>query len=241
MPSIILLILVILSIILLIITIPYNKKILCGIVTIDRDAQYADALYKALLQNNINDIMVVTRITDSKSIEFWKDKLPNDRLVCIDHYEIDDENKRHNMRKIAYKRNIIVKYAIDNNYTHIWFVDSDVIPTTGVLDELLRINSDIAIAAYKPKWYPQVCVGIKDHNDEYKLHIIDKNCHGVKDCKIAGFGCTLIKRKAYKNFKIEVKNIKHIYGDDIGFFINADHWYVKCKVLNDLKWVQQHL
>ena len=83
-------------------------NVLTGIVCIDRDADLSRPLYVALLENNVNDIMVVTRETDKHTIQFWKDKAT---VVTIPHYEL---NGRHNFDKIAQKRQLVINYAKKN-------------------------------------------------------------------------------------------------------------------------------
>ena len=43
----------------------FDYKVLTGIVCIDRDYDLSQELYDALIENNVNDIMVVTRETDT--------------------------------------------------------------------------------------------------------------------------------------------------------------------------------
>ena len=82
----------------------FNYKVLTGIVCIDRDSDLSQKIYDALKENNVKDIMIVTRETDKNIINFWKNKA---MIVTIPHYEIDG---RHNMDKIAEKRQLVINY-----------------------------------------------------------------------------------------------------------------------------------
>lgn len=218
-----------------------KHNILVGIVCIDRDIDLANMLYYGIKKNNVKDnIIIVTRVSDVKTINFWHDKAI---IITIPHYDII---KRHNYDKIAYKRQIIVDYAKNKKYDAIWFIDSDVIPTPNVLQELAKTEKDICIAPYKIKWNDMPCVGIYSDIEPYiKIHIIDeeeiKSNIKRKPCIIGGFGCTLIKNTSY-NVKIEYKMIENserqVYGEDIGFFLNCYNEGLECEYLPNM--IQPH-
>ena len=208
----------------------YNYKVLTGILYIDRDSDLSQKMYDALNENNVKDIMIVTRETDKKTIDFWKNKA---MLVTVPHYEI---NGRHNMDKIAEKRQLIIDYA-KKKYDAIWFVDSDVIPTKGILNELMKTNKDICLAPCRVKWFGSPCIGISSHEYPYvKLHKIDEEDkkENRKPFIIGGFACTLIKKSAF-DINVETKEITnseiYVKGEDIGFFINCNNAGLKCEYL----------
>jgi hypothetical protein len=208
----------------------YNYKVLTGILYIDRDSDLSQKMYDALNENNVKDIMIVTRETDKKTIDFWKNKA---MLVTVPHYEI---NGRHNMDKIAEKRQLIIDYA-KKKYDAIWFVDSDVIPTKGILNELIKTNKDICLAPYRVKWFGSPCIGISSNEYPYvKLHKIDEEDkkENRKPFIIGGFACTLIKKSTF-DIKVETKEITnseiYVKGEDVGFFINCNNAGLKCEYL----------
>lgn len=207
-----------------------ESNVLTGIVCIDRDSDLSQKLYDALIENNVNDIMVVTRETDTNIIEFWKSKA---FVVAVPHYEI---NGRHNMDKIAQKRQMIIDYA-KKKYDAVWFIDSDVIPTKGVLNELVKTNKDVCLAPYKVKWAGAPCIGISSNEYPYvKLHVIDDEDKKEyrKPFIIGGFGCTLIKKSTF-DVKVESKEMSNssfkVEGEDVGFFINCYNAGLKCEYL----------
>lgn len=208
----------------------FDYKVLTGIVCIDRDSDLSQKLYDALIENNVNDIMVVTRETDTNIINFWKNKAT---VVTVPHYDI---NGRHNMDKIAKKRQLITNYA-KKKYDAVWFVDSDVIPTKGILNELVRTNKDICLAPCRVKWFGAPCIGISSNEYPYvKLHKIDDEDRKEyrKPFIIGGFACTLIKKTTF-DIKIENKEISDsnfmVEGEDIGFYINCYNAGLKCEYL----------
>jgi hypothetical protein len=205
-------------------------NVLTGLVCIDRDSDLSQNLYAALVANNSKDIIVVTRETDKKIINFWKNK---SKLITVPHYEI---NGRHNIDKIAEKRQLIVDYA-KKKYDAIWFVDSDVIPTKGVLNDLVKTNKDVCLAPYKVKWFGAPCIGISSNDYPYvQLHEIDDEDKKEyrKPLIIGGFACTLIKNTTF-DIKIETKEISDssfsVRGEDVGFFINCYNAGLKCEYL----------
>jgi hypothetical protein len=209
-----------------------KNKVLTGIVCIDRDFDLSQKLYDALIENNVKDIMIVTRESDENTIQFWKNKA---KTVTVPHYEI---NGRHNMDKISEKRQIIVNYA-KQRYDAVWFVDSDVIPRKGILDELIKTNKDVCLAPCRVKWVGCPCIGISSNTFPYvKIHKID-DLDKKEDRKpfiIGGFACTLIKKSTF-DIKIEDKGITHngftVSGEDIGFFINCYNAGLTCEYLTN--------
>lgn len=235
--AIIICILIILS--LLYVQIKKTMKILTGIICIDRDSDLAPQLYNSIKRNKAEYIIIVTRNSDLNMINFWKGKA---NVITVPHYDIQE---RHNFDAIIQKRNIIVQYAIKYNYDAIWFVDADVIPLDGTLDELVKTDKDICFAPYKIKRYGYPCVGIKSENPpyikDYRITDNDKK-YKRKECIIGGLGCTLVKSSAF-HIKIEYTRIidKGLFadGEDLGFFINCYKVGLKCEYLPN--YIQPHL
>jgi len=215
-----------------------NTKILTGIVCTDRDVNLAPKLLSGILKNTQEEIIVVTRETDVQTQIFWENKA---KIVTIPHYDIE---QRHNIQKIAEKRTIIVDYAKTHGYDAVWFVDSDVIPTKGVLDQLKNTQKDICVAPYKVRWIDKICVGVyHSESEQFKIRILSFEDTIVKrrDCVIGGFGCTLIKSSTFDQ-NIEIGSICiegfGVEGEDIGFFLNCFNAGLKCEYLT--RWEQPH-
>lgn len=216
-------------------------RILCGIVTFDRDADMASLLYISIkeYQNETCDILILTRQSDKKTREFWEKKALE--IILVEDYNIPKE-KRHHWEELAKKRKIVLDYGQKNNYDYIWFVDSDILPTPNVLSELLKSQKDICVAPYKPTWSEKPCVGIYSEEFPYvQLHFIEKKEGGSRDCLIAGFGCTLLKNTVF-GIPVEYKFFKKgdfiIEGEDIGFFTNAFNAKKTCEYLGN--YIQPH-
>lgn len=217
----------------------YLSKILTAVVTIDRDVDMAQRLYDGIRANTLGEILIVTREKDVKTKDWWRDKAT---IKVFPNYEIKE---RHNIPKIAEKRNLAIAYAKTQGYDAIWFVDSDVIPTKGVLKELGDTDKDICVAQPRVKWAGKALVGISDSEPPFvKMHEIDLLDLSEKrrPCIVAGMACTLIKSSAFDQ-KMEYYKIDKdgfiVEGEDIGFFMNCYRNGLKCEYLT--RWEPLHL
>jgi GT2 family glycosyltransferase len=183
--------------------------------------------------------MVCCRESDKKTINIFKKLKENDSNIIIKtikHYSITE---RHNMKKIKTKRNIIRKYALLNGYDNLIFIDSDIVINNNTITKLLNSDSDICIIPYNIKWLGNiVAVGILKEN-KYEIKIIKENKEKYRRCNIGGMGCTLLNKKAME-IEFEVKKYSHdkknfAYGEDIGYFLNANKKGLKIKYLSGHK------
>jgi len=102
------------------------SRVLTAIVTTDRDTDLAPKLYEAIRNNTSSEILLITRQKDIQTQSAWRDKAA---IQTVPDYEIEDG---YNILKIAEKRTLALNYATENNYSAVWFIDSDIIPTPGV-------------------------------------------------------------------------------------------------------------
>jgi len=198
----------------------YEHKILIGILSIDRDYKHIERQYEQLKGYHSNgiEIIVITRISDINTIKSWESR--NVKVLKVDHYEIESEN-RHNYKMIAYKRNTIIQYAKINNFDYLWFLDSDIIPGRKTLDEMLtQKDSDVVNIPSNLTWNPRDPVGFIDGGiREYETNLLSH----IFDVDIVGMGCTLIKKSCF-DISFEITAIKQshedediIIGEDIDF------------------------
>ena len=193
-------------------------KILIGIPCIDRDHKYLSNLFKIINNNKNNiyilDIIIATRKCDKNTIDFAKKEC---KLIKCNNYSIKG---RHNVKNIAIKRNKILKYASNNNYNYVLFLDADILPYNGFINDLLNLKSDVAVGLYPVRWYENKSICFTVTNNKYCI----KELEEIRDndrIVIAGFGCCLINQKL---FDIEVKQLKfenhnyYLNGEDFGWF-----------------------
>ena len=141
---------------------------------------------------------------------------------------------------VDYQRNKIIQQALKlkgefSDWTHIWFLDSDVVPYDPLsLVKLLQRDEDVVSGLYCQKILPIRWLVMKD-NKLVKIYEDDPmNFTGeYKDKTIpvdsTGAGCLLLKREVIKKmikpwFKVEYKELKDesddlkILGEDLYFF-----------------------
>ena len=198
-----------------------TKKILVGILCIDRDSQYLEELLKIIDENKsanykyILDVCLITRTSDKKTIKIMQKT--QHELLLYDHYEIKG---RHNIEHIANKRNKIISYARKNKYHALLFLDADIVPHKGFIDELLDLKSDIAVALYPVRWFYNLPCCLTDKGFKIMNQIQDDD-----KIIVAGFGCCLIKNKCF-NVKAEQLRKEegefYLEGEDFGWFKNAN-------------------
>jgi hypothetical protein len=113
-------------------------------------------------------------------------------------------------------RNEIVDEFLKSDCTHLFFIDSDTIPPPEALDQLLKLDCDIATAITPIIELDQNRVN--DSSGFYKRsNILGMNDEllqpdtGVQDVKAAGGSCILIKRKVLE--ELEKPIFRFVYKD----------------------------
>lgn len=136
----------------------------------------------------------------------------------------------HSSGSLVYvARNSFVKDAIEGNYTHLLFIDSDMVFNADALNVLLHHNLDIVsgsiftrVAPYKPCYYEKLKLG--DSNE-----VICEPCKDMGDdlIKVEGVGTAflLTKTKVFQDI-IDKQNVYPFqpipgYGEDLSFCLRA--------------------
>lgn len=124
----------------------------------------------------------------------------------------------------AKNRNVIIQAAIDNNCTHIFFLDDDMIPTVKCLMQLLNRDKDVVSGLYPMRNFPHYPVAFDRRFDNgFNRHLNLKNeLHGLIEISNCGFGCVLIKMDAILKLKKPWVTLGELeadgWCDDIAFF-----------------------
>lgn len=174
----------------------------------------------------------------------------NCSLVKMTEKEVkyDDNNYTHNWNeyliwRVAFIKNSIIKYAIENKYDYLFFVDSDLVLNPSTIQHLISLDLDIVSEVFWTQWkpneieLPQVWI-----SDEYNLakknrgEILsqqEESNRAIEFIKmlrepgvyeVGGLGaCTLISRNALlqgANFSM-IKNLSY-WGEDRHFCIRAN-------------------
>jgi len=211
-----------------------KKKILIGIITYDSDwyclKQFADSIAKL----DTNGLETEVFIVDNSDTENYTKQLikffPN---ATINYYEPPKELKgfkrfRHCEVEC---RKIVKDYAVESDFDFLFFVDSDVICESNVLQKLVASKKEIVCGLFRyreppdgrPLWFrvkqpleisPKTGVWLLDFIPNEKL---TKELMEIDAC---GFGAVLIKTDILKKIELRKSPDDH-YGADINFCFDA--------------------
>ncbi|MDP3027455.1 MAG: glycosyltransferase [Nanoarchaeota archaeon] len=121
------------------------------------------------------DILIVDNSENDDYSNHLKEIYP--KLLIIR----DQSNEKDKMLRLVQSRNLILDYAVKNNYDYILMMDSDVIPPKNIIQELLSCNKDIVSGLYynyfvvdgKTKWLPVAWTEISEEEFENIKKMID--------------------------------------------------------------------
>jgi len=180
------------------------------IPSIDRDIHLAHEVSSRIQ----GDILVVTRETDVKTIDFWKSRAT---VITVPHYEI---HRRHNLERLAEKMNIAVEYFKLSNHDTMMIVESDILlnPDTVTKHQAALKTHDVVLSYYDVPWAgkPVICssfLGVP--------YMTSKVPAGGSTVYGSGTGACSIKRKVLERVPFTVKDVFNIKGQDVGFFLGC--------------------
>lgn len=99
------------------------------------------------------------------------------------------------MDRVVSARNMIVEFAKNNGYTHIMWVDADIILKKGLVERLLSYDKPIVSAVYMTigkDENPRIVHNI-EYDKGYKPMPVDYIETGLREASQIGFGCVLTK------------------------------------------------
>ncbi len=145
--------------------------------------------------------------------------------LVIEENTVDSWEGHHTdaqLLDICNRRQKVLAGAVDY-YPWVFFLDSDIYLKSDSLSKVLEVPENIVVIPYKPRWYNTPCVGVKIKGKHKLLGNLPLNTTDFQYFPIAsaGLGATLIRKKAF-NIPFEVKQVRMIKGEDIGFFCNAE-------------------
>lgn len=175
----------------------------------------------------------------------------NDNVKLLDIPNVYEnrgwENAEHSwsmnkINKVAMLKNNIISYFLKGNYTHLFFIDADLVLHPNTIKALLESNKDIVANIFWTRWsedsseLPQVW--LKDFYTLYDAHMLRTKTQEEKNIETAEFltslripgvyrvgglgACTLIRRVVLEkgvNFN-ELYNVS-FWGEDRSFCIRA--------------------
>lgn len=117
-------------------------------------------------------------------------------------------------------RNYCVNAFLQTDFTHLFFIDSDVVPPIETLDQLLDADKDV-IAGLYPTMKFKNNMQVKEHavynrvgrvvDGETKYGLEEAHGSGIQEIDRAGTGCLLIKRKVLET--MERPHFQFLYSD----------------------------
>ncbi len=193
------------------------------------------------------DILIVD---NSRGNEFF-DKLEKDfdqeKIILIK----DDTSEEINKLRLVSSRNIILNYALENNYDYVLMMDSDVIAPKTIIKDLLENNKDIVSGIYNnyfvidgeqklrpvawcyitPEEFEAISKktnfppSVKSHKD-LRRHLTEEEVKSGKliRVKFPSAGCMLLKRRVFEKIKYGLLDLPggKKSGDDIYFCTKAE-------------------
>lgn len=127
-------------------------------------------------------------------------------------------------RSPAKGRNLIIEAALDNNCTHILFMDDDMACKPEALLQLLEHDKDIVSGLYLSRSYPHqpLIFDVADDSGSCLYAYLTGNESRLKEIVAAGLGFCLVKTDVFRRLEKpwirlgELNNEE--WCDDIGFF-----------------------
>jgi hypothetical protein len=127
----------------------------------------------------------------------------------------------------ARNRNLIIVQALQNNASHILFLDDDVAPPPDILIRLLSHEKDIVTGLYLMRNYPHLPLifDITREDGSCGHHFLTEKDEGLIEIVNCGFGAVLIKTKVFRDMNSPWVTLgeyeKDHWCDDISFFNRA--------------------
>lgn len=149
----------------------------------------------------------------------------------------------HSAGSLVYAaRNNFVQQAVEQNYTHLMFIDSDMVFNADALNVLLWHDKDVIsgsiftrVPPYKPCFYEKLRLG---EPGEVICEPVKELQEGLQEVEGVGTAFLLIKTKVFKSIveKFNVFPFQPItgYGEDLSFCLRARQCGHKIFVDNDL-------
>lgn len=133
----------------------------------------------------------------------------------------------------ARNRNTMIQLALDNDMTHILFLDDDVVPRPDILKRLLSHDKDIVTGLYLMRSHPHLPILFDESytNGACRFTILRPGLKGLVEVKNTGLGAALIKTDVFRRMSDDLPWVrlgqceKDHWCDDIDFFNRARDIY----------------
>jgi len=236
-----------------------KPRILIGIITYDADwyclKRFADSIAKLDLEELETEILIIDNSDTEDYMRSLKKFFPT---ALIKHYQ--PPNEIQGMKRFRHCeelcRKMVREYFFSNDYTHLFFVDSDVICPPESLKRLLLRNEHIVCAKFNYRDPPEgrtlwflkkkpVKISTKtgvwfiDFISNEKLEWHEEHEPGrLIEIDACGFGAILISRSAIQKIQLRKSSNGH-YGVDIHFCYDAKQ--IKFRIFGDPSIFCEHI
>jgi GT2 family glycosyltransferase len=195
-------------------------KILVGCVTYDGHSAHLEKFSEAF-KNLGKDII----FADNSFSEDYS-KLLKSKGFNVLRKSPEGKNR---IQRIIEGRNLIREYFLNNNYSHLFFLDTDIVLHDEIIQNLLQCESDVASGVYlcnqeiEGKMYILPTIYKPGRNDDFAeiVKIKDIIPEKIFDIAICGLGCCLIKRKVLEKISFRQINDSDEGGEDVAFCLDA--------------------
>ncbi len=151
-----------------------------------------------------HDFLLADNTPDNANKELYN------AMGLFNYIWIDPSNKNH-FQVITESQNAIRKYFLENDYTHLMFIESDLLPPVWAVDKLLAHEllvvgfpyfiyngSDTTLMIQKMLYSPSINWGFSTQLQKKEAFLfIDGS---IKKLHALGFGCVLIAREIIESF-----------------------------------------
>jgi len=164
---------------------------------------------------------------------------------------LPDSEKMSVVQKITYSREMIRRYAVENNFDYIFFLDTDTIPYhKDAIQKLIDHKKDVISGLYFYKNTKQPVVIDVDTNTNIALSKCEDLVNKKEICEVwgFGFGCLLLSRRAFEKNPFDYDLFGDERSDDFGYCHVLEQAGIKrffdplviCKHFNDPEAKKEH-
>lgn len=176
---------------------------------------------------------------------------PDGSIKKIHVLELPDSEKISVIAKITYSREMIRRYAVENNFDYIFFLDTDTIPYhKDAIAKLLDRKKDVISGLYFYKNTKQPVVIDAETNTNISLDKCQELVLKKEICEVwgFGFGCLLLSCRAFEKNPFDYELFGDERSDDFGYCHVLEQAGIKrffdpeiiCKHFNDPEAKKEH-
>lgn len=195
-----------------------DPRILIGVVTYDGHRYAIEKLLNAINEFTYKNftLLFVDNSTNEDYKKFLEDK---------GHRVIKDSAEGTRIDRIIRGRNTLRKACLDGEYDYLFFLDTDVIPPTDVLERLVKHKKEVITGVYlgaanydgKMEILPVLFSPLPDGRIR-TMRIREMLGNKLVPIAAAGLGCCLIQRSVLTNIIFCNRGTSATGGEDAAFF-----------------------